>query len=168
MSPLATVTRGLVLLTLLSAGDSGTSSARTFRSSANNGSAKHQRITIRVRNGKTGFPIWLASPIVYVGKVDVQHMDEARRKTVLWNDAHINVQGADPRRVTVVVELVDRDCRDAASDGSLSATSEFDLDLVLSKGVVAPNLCSSKTQKPEPGVITLYVLPETIKELWNR
>ena len=135
---------------------------------ARTGGTKRETITVKVRNGKTGLPIWLASPYVYVGKVDTQQMPENQRKTAFWNDAHVDVSGANPRRVTVVVDFVHRDCRYAASDGSMEAAADFDLDVILSTGVVAPNLCSSKRQAPEPGVLTIYVIPSTFEELWNR
>ena len=152
----------VILLTLLLCTASG-NPAGAFQSLP----TKHEQITVKIRNGKTGLPIWLASPYVYVGKVDTQHMAQFRRKTTLWNDAHVDVTGANPRNVTVVVDFVHRDCRYATSDGSMSAAADFDLDVILSKGIVAPNLCSSKTQTPEPGVLTIFVIPATFKELWN-
>jgi hypothetical protein len=72
---------------------------------------RHEQITVKVRNGKTGLPIWLASPYVYVGNVDANHMAEAQRKTTFWNDAHVDVTGANPRNVTVVLDFIQRDCR---------------------------------------------------------
>ncbi len=94
-------------------------------------------------------------------------MAEAQRKTTFWNDAHVDVTGANPRNVTVVLDFIQRDCRYATSDGSMGAAADFDLDLILSKGVVAPNLCSSKTQTPKPGVLTIFVIPESFKDNWN-
>ncbi len=55
------------------------------------GGIKREQITVKVRNGKTGLPIWLASPYVYAGSVDSQHMTESHRKTSFWSDAHVDV-----------------------------------------------------------------------------
>ena len=159
----ASVARRILPLALLLFTVSGTQGG-AFQSTAPR--PKHEQITVKVRNGKTGLPVWLASPYVYVGKVDTLHMAESHRKTAFWSDAHVDVTGANPRSVTVWVDFVDRDCRFATSDGAMYA-ADFDLDLVLSKGVVVPNLCSSKTQTPEPGVLTLWVIPTTFKDLWN-
>ena len=43
----------------------------------------------------------------------------------------------------------------------------YNLDTILKTGVVARNLCGSKTQPPQPGVLTIYVLPATLKEQWE-
>lgn len=165
MIPLGSVVRGALPLALLLF-SAGTAPVGAFQA-AHTGSTKREQITVKARNGKTGLPIWLASPYVYVGMVDTQHMAENRRKTTFWNDAHVDVSGANPRQVTVVVDFVHRDCRYATSDGSMEAAADFDLDVILSTGVVAPNLCGSKTQAPEPGVLTIYIIPATFKELWN-
>lgn len=119
-----------------------------------------QTITVKVRNGKTGLPIWLASPCVYVGKFDLAKQDQACRKTKFWSDAHVDVSGADPRTLTVVLDFIHRDCQYAEATAS-GAVGDFDLDTILKKGVVAPNLCSSRTQLPEPSVVVMYVIPST-------
>jgi hypothetical protein len=164
MSTHGSLARGILPIALLLFNVTG-NSAGSFQP-GHAGATTHEQITVKIRNGRTGLPIWLASPYVYVGRVDPQHMAESRRKTAFWSDAHVDVTGANPRKVTVWVDFVDRDCRFATSDGAMYA-ADFDLDLVLSKGVVTPNLCSSKTQTPEPGVITMWVIPTTFKELWN-
>ncbi len=163
---LGSVIRGVLPFALLLF-NAGSTPVGAFQA-AHTGGSEREQILVKVRNGKTGLPIWLASPYVYVGKVDIQHRAENQRKTAFWNDAHVDVSGANPRRVTVVVDFVHRDCRYAASDGSMEAAADFDLDVILSTGVVAPNLCSSKRQAPEPGVLTIYVIPSTFEELWNR
>ena len=136
-----------------------------------------EQITVKIRNGKTGAPIWLASPYVFLGNPDPQNFEESRRKTKLWGDAHVDVTGVQPREVRVWVDFIHRDCRFAAGDNrfrtfdfggkTLNGIGSFDLDVILSKGIVAPNLCSSKTAQPEPGVLTIFVLPATFKELWD-
>jgi hypothetical protein len=139
--------------------------------------ARHQQITVKIRNGKTGRPIWLASPYVFLGKPDPQKFQESYRRTKLWNDAHVDVSGIAPREVRVWIDFIHRDCRFAEGDNrfrtfdlggsTLSGIGSFDLDTILSTGIVASNLCSAKTQRPEPGVLVIYVIPPTFKELWD-
>jgi hypothetical protein len=43
----------------------------------------------------------------------------------------------------------------------------YDIDQILSSGIVTQNLCGGKTLRPKPGVLTIYVLPESLKEMWN-
>jgi hypothetical protein len=141
------------------------------------GQTPHRQITVKIRNGKTGRPIWLASPYVFLGKSDPQHFEESYRRTKLWSDAHVDVSGVTPREIRVWIDFTHRDCRFAEGDNrfrtfdfrgkTLNGIGSFDLDTILSTGIVAPNLCSTKTQQPEPGVLVIYVVPATFKELWN-
>jgi hypothetical protein len=50
---------------------------------------------------------------------------------------------------------------------TLSRIPAYNIDAMLRIGAVAPNLCGAKTTAPSPGVLTIYVIPETFKELWN-
>ena len=136
----------------------------------------HQ-IEIHIRNGDTGRPIWYASPYVFLGTADVNDFARSYRRTRFWNDAHVTVDGVAPREVRVWVDFIDRDCRYAPNDKSmrtfdfagktLSRIPAYNIDDVLHTGIVAPNLCGTKTEMPHPGVLTIYVIPETFKELWN-
>ena len=137
----------------------------------------HQQIIVKIRNGKTGRPIWIASPYVFLGKTDPQNFEDSYRRTKFWGDARVDVSATQPREVRVWVDFIERDCRygddlkqflvfDYAGK-TLGNTEVYDIDRVLSTGIVTRNLCSSKTQRPEPGVLTIYVIPETFKELWN-
>ena len=129
-----------------------------------------QRIVVKIRNGNTGFPVWLASPYVFVGDTDPQKFIDSYRRTKLWGDAHVDVDGATPPEVKVWVDFIHRDCRYASVDRNYQtdpARTTYDIAKILAEGIVAPNLCSAKTQRPEPGVLTIYVLPATFKELWN-
>ncbi len=149
----------------------------TSQMPATSGARPPEKITVKIRDGKSGLPIWLASPYVFVGKTDPQKFKDSYRRTKLWGDAHVDVSGSDPREVKVWVDFIHRDCR--FPDGSqpyrtfdfagntLKGIDVYDIDKVLREGVVAPNLCSAKTQQPEPGVLTIYVLPATFKELWD-
>ncbi len=141
------------------------------------GSHPSQQIVVKIRNGKTGLPIWLASPYVFVGETDPQKFRDSYRRTKLWGDARVDVNGANPREVKVWVDFIHRDCRFPAVDQSyrtfdfagntLRNSEAYDIGKIMTEGVVAPNLCSTKTQHPEPGVLTIYVLPATFRELWD-
>ncbi len=137
----------------------------------------HLQIIVKIRNGKIGVPIWVASPYVFLGNTDPQKYMDSYRRTEWWADAHVDVSAAQPREVRVWVDYIDRDCRygddfkrflifDFAGN-TLRNTEAYDIDTILSRGIVTRNLCSNKTQQPEPGVLTIYVIPETLKELWN-
>ena len=75
------------------------------------------------------------------------------------------------------IDFIHRDCRFADGDNrfrtfdfsgnTLNGIGVFDVDTILSSGIVAPNLCSAKTKRPEAGVLTIYVIPATFKELWD-
>ena len=89
----------------------------------------------------------------------------------------MNIDGVEPREVRVWVDFIDRDCRYAPTDSSmrtfdlagktLSRIPAYNIDEILRTGIVGPNLCGAKTEAPTPGVLTIYVIPETFKELWN-
>jgi hypothetical protein len=136
--------------------------------------ASHQQITVEIRNGKTGGRVWHASPYVFLGKAEVENFSKSHRITSLWSDARVDVTAVTPREVRVWVDFTSQDCRFPEGDHqfrafdfagkTLDGIGSFDLDTILSKGVVAPNLCSARTQHPEPGVLVIYVVPLTFKE----
>ncbi len=142
-------------------------------------SEKKQKITVKIRNGKTGLPVWVASPYVFLGRIAPQDFEKSHRRTELWNDAHVDVTGVNPPEVRIWEDFISRDCRFDDKDkadkfrtfdsggNTLNGTDVYDLNMILKTGIVTPNHCSAKTQKPEPGVLTIYVIPLTLKELWN-
>jgi len=146
-------------------------------SGAVNANAPLHQIEVRIRNGKTGRPIWYASPYVFLGAADAAQFETSRRRTKFWNDAHVNIDGVEPREVRVWVDFIERDCRYAANDSSmrtfdfagktLSRIPAYNIDEILRAGIVTPNLCGAKTEAPAPGILTIYVIPETFRELWN-
>lgn len=163
---------GLLLLTLTLGDPLGAPTARAALQTR-----RHEQIIVKIRNGNSGLPVWLASPYVFVGKTDPAYLEDSHRRTRAWGDARVDVTGADPREVRVWVDFIHRDCRFADGDNrlrtfdlagnTLRGLEKYDLDLILTKGFVASNLCSTKTQAPEPGVLTIYVIPATFKELWD-
>jgi hypothetical protein len=62
---------------------------------------RRQLVTIKIRDGKSGLPIWLASRYVFVGSASPSQLEEARRPTRFWSDAHVDVGTADPRQLRV-------------------------------------------------------------------
>jgi hypothetical protein len=89
----------------------------------------------------------------------------------------LTISSAQPGEVRVWVDFIDRDCRYGDDfkryltfdfvGNTLRNTQAYDIDTILSTGIVARNFCSGKIEQPEPGVPTVYVIPETLKELWN-
>jgi hypothetical protein len=139
---------------------------------------QRQQIIVKIRNAKTGLPIWIASPYVFLGKTDPQRYEQNYRRTQLWGDAHVDVAGVNPREVRVWIDYLHQDCRYSEADYkkflvfdfggiTLNSTDTYNLDTILSTGIVAHNYCNARTQKPEPGVLTIYVIPESFKELWE-
>jgi hypothetical protein len=141
------------------------------------GPGQPQQITVKIRNGKTGRPIWFASPFVFLGEPDPKNFEASHRRTKWWSDAHVDVSGVTPREVRVWIDFIHRDCRFAEGDNrfrafdfggnTLNGIGSFDLNTILSTGIVAPNMCSTKAQHPEPGVLMIYVIPASFKELWD-
>lgn len=96
----------------------------------------------------------------------------------MWGDAKVDVTDAKSTEVRVWVDFLHRDCRIPEGDEtyrvfdlgghSLNTMAVYNLDSIITTGVVAPNLCGSKTQFPQPGVLVIYVLPATFKELWEQ
>ncbi len=90
----------------------------------------------------------------------------------------MDVTGTAPPEVRVWVDYLHRDCRVPEGDDTyrvfdlggrtLNTMATYDLNAILKTGVVAKNLCGSETQSPQPGVLTIYVLPATFKELWEQ
>lgn len=150
---------------------------QTSSPSAAQASSLHQHIVVQIRNGKTGRAIWIASPYVFLGSPDISKFDESYRRTKFWSDARVDVTGTEPREVRVWVDFIDRDCRYSTDvkdyrsfdygGRTLRNMPVYDIDKVLSTGIVTPNLCGTKTQQPKPGILTIYVIPESFKELWN-
>gem|GEM_PF-4058331 len=77
------------------------------------------------------------------------------------------------------MDFLHRDCRYSENDyrkflgfdyggNTLNNTDAYNLDTILSTGIVAHNDCNSRTQSPEPRVLTIYVIPASFKEIWDR
>lgn len=164
----------VALLFVLATHTSGRASAQQLASAP---AKSHQQIIVKIRNSKTGTPIWFASPYVFLGTADPQQFESSYRRTRFWGDAHVDVSATQPRQVRVWVDFIQCDCRYGSNfkqflifdyaGNTLRNTVAYDIDSILTTGIVAPNLCSPETQRPEPGVLTIYVIPETFKQLWD-
>ncbi len=138
---------------------------------------KPRFVTIKVRNGRTGLPVWIASPYVFLGNASGTYPDSEKsyRRTAFWNDAKVDVTNVSPPELRVWKDFISRDCRFVQGDtpgmGGSQLTNEplraYSISQILSTGIVTENKCSSKTSKPEPGVLTIYVIPLTFRELWD-
>src|SRR5215472_8435580 len=88
-----------------------TSGGASTQQSASAPAKSHQQIIVKIRNGKTGRPIWFASPYVFLGTTDPQQLENSYRRTRFWGDAHVDVSAPQPRQVRVWVDFIQRDCR---------------------------------------------------------
>ena len=164
----------MVLLFVLAIYTSGGANGQRSASAA---VKSRQQIIVKIRNGETGRPIWFASPYIFLGTADPRQLENSYKRTRFWGDAHVDVSATQPRQVRVWVDFIQRDCRYGSnfkqlrvfdySGNTLRNTDAYDIDSILATGIVASNLCSARIQQPEPGVLTIYVIPETFKQLWN-
>jgi hypothetical protein len=124
-------------------------------------SAPKQRITIKLLNGKTGGPVgWRGLASVRVG-----NLETVDKRTNLLGQARVEVTNADPAQVEIVPAFVSRDCRYA--EKSQTRPLSYLIDEIRSKGIVSENYCGSAKRVPKPGVLMIYVIPMTNRELWS-
>jgi hypothetical protein len=118
-------------------------------------------LTLRLLNGKTGRPIWWrGSPDVYLGTSSVP----IRRKTNLLGEEKIDVRDADERKLKVWVDFIEKDCR---SKDFRRIDETYSIDEVMTRGIVSMNYCGPSRERPAPGTLVIYVIPMTLRELWN-
>jgi hypothetical protein len=121
-----------------------------------------ERIILRLRDGRPGFPIWAEYPNVWVAR------QEGVNPATNWKgEIVVDVTGAVPRELRFLPNW-HADCR---YEGDLQNgwQVKYSITEILSKGVVGENVCGKKQAKPVPGVLVLYVRPRTLKEaiaLW--
>jgi len=126
-----------------------------------------QGITVKLLNGKTGRPVWWrGSAAVRFGKtLTHRELSPIYKRTNLFGEADLDVTGADPPQVAVRPDFISRDCR--FESGSQSESPLYSIDEIRSKGIVSANYCGAPRRDPKPGVIMIYVVPSTLRELWN-
>jgi hypothetical protein len=130
-------------------------------------STMKQKITIKLLNGKTGRPLWwrgLASLRVgnMVNHRDVNPID---KRTNLFGEAEVDVTDASPPQIEIGVNFISRDCRYEPQSQSHSLI--YSIDEILTKGIVSDNYCGGSRRAPKPGLLMIYVIPSTTRELWS-
>ena len=137
-------------------------------------------ITLKLLNGETGHPVrWRGSPYVFLGNQanDSENFEDRGKRTNLSGELKIDVTGAIPAVVKVWVDFLHRDCRFPESKASstrtftysgstLAALPTYSIEEILKKGVVSENYCGSR-RAAKPGILVIYVIPATYRELWN-
>lgn len=120
-----------------------------------------QKITIKLLNGKTGRAVWWRG----LASVHVGSFDSVDKRTDLLGQAGVDVTNASPAQVEVIPAFVSRDCR--YSEKSQTRPLSYSVDEIRSKGIVSDNYCGTAKRDPKPGVLMIYVIPMTNRELWN-
>jgi hypothetical protein len=123
--------------------------------------AVRQKITIKLLNGKTGRAVWWRG----LASVRVGGRESVDRRTNLLGEAGVDVTNASPAQVEVIPAFVSHDCR--FSEKSQTRPLSYSVDEVRSKGIVSDNYCGTAKRDPKPGVLMIYVIPMTNRELWN-
>jgi hypothetical protein len=130
-------------------------------------STTKQRITVKLLNGNTGRPVWwrgLAS--VRVGSaINRTDLDPVIKRTNLVGEAEVEVTNANPPQIEVGADFISRDCRYGPQSGSQSLI--YSIDEIRAKGIVSENYCGGPRRAAKPGVLMIYVIPSTLRELWN-
>jgi hypothetical protein len=130
--------------------------------------SEKQRITIKLVNGKTDRPVWWRGlAYVRVGDAITANKGFSDKRTNLIGEANVDVTGANPPKVEVNADFISRDCRDRVPITSPLPLRLYEIDEIRKKGVVSDNFCGGPTRVPKPGVLVIYVIPMTLRELWN-
>jgi hypothetical protein len=124
-------------------------------------SVPKQKITIKLLNGKTGRSVWWRG----LASVRVGSLDSVDKRTNFLGQARVDVTSANPAQVAVVPAFVSRDCR--YSEMSRTRPLSYSIDQIRSTGIVSDNYCGGARRTPKPGVLMIYVIPLTNRELWN-
>jgi hypothetical protein len=125
-----------------------------------------QKITIKLLNGKRGRPVWwrgMASVRVgsMICRTDCAAVD---KRTNLAGEAKVDVTNANPRQITIGADFISRDCRFTPQSQARSLI--YSIDEIQAKGIVSDNYCGGPKRSPKPGVLIIYVIPSTLRELW--
>ena len=118
----------------------------------------HERIIVRLRDGRTGIPIWAEYPNIWLGKRATENPS-----TNLKGEIVVDVTGAMPREIRFLPNWY-ADCR-YQGDVQNGSKVKYSITEALSKGVVGENVCGGKHAKLVPGVLVLYVRPLTLQEV---
>jgi hypothetical protein len=126
-----------------------------------------QTITLKLVSGNTGHSVWwLGKAAVRIGSA-IKPGDQGWLPitTNLVGEAKVDVTNADPAQLEAEVNYITRDCR--YSSTSQSQPVMYSIDEIRTRGIVSDNYCGGPKQAPKPGVLVVYVIPMTLRELWN-
>jgi len=119
------------------------------------------RVALRILNGKTGWPVWVELPNVWLGGANSPI--DPPPQTNLRGEIKLEVPAADLRELRFLPNWY-VDCR--SSDDQLAGNKlKYSIGEILAVGIVAENVCGKPRAKPTPGVLTLYVRPRTWTEI---
>ncbi len=96
-----------------------------------------ETITLRLRDGRTGFPIWAEDPNIWVG-----HLEGVNPRTNWKGEIVVDVTGAVPRELRFSPNWY-ADCR-YQGDIHTGYEVKYSLAEIMAKGVVAGNVCGKR------------------------
>jgi hypothetical protein len=115
--------------------------------------------TLLLLNGKTGSPIrWRGAP-----SIGFPSGQTSARRTNFFGKETVRVDNPDDRQVDVSVDFIDKDCR---SENYEPRSETYSIEEILKSGIVSKNFCGKYHAQPRPGLLAIYVVPATFKELW--
>jgi hypothetical protein len=122
---------------------------------------QQKKVVLRIRNGKTGWPIWAELPNVWIG--GAKSPLDPPPKTDWRGEIKLEAPADGPHEIRLTPNWY-IDCR-IPSEVTAGRNLKYSIDQILKDGVVSENLCGEPRAKPVPGVIILYVRPRTWKEI---
>ena len=115
---------------------------------------KKQRefITLKVINGKTGRSVWNTIPYVFIGeKLNGCRISIATRKSGIERTC-LGRHVAPPLQFTF--------------DGTtIQQENSYSIAQIKKAGIVTANYCGTAQAQPHPGILLIYVIQETFKQL---
>jgi len=114
-----------------------------------------QFITVRTVNAHTDIPVWWrSSPTICVGSASYDAC--ITQKGNLFGDVRVDVSHTDTPTIRVGEDFV-----------SCSGGGTYSINEIIVHGIVAENDCGKAKRQPKPGVLVIYVVPMSFKELWK-
>jgi hypothetical protein len=133
---------------------------------AQTSSTPKQKITIKLLNGRTGHAVWWRGlATLRIGRaISRTELDAIDKRTNFFGEAEVDVTDANPRQIQMWADFISRDCRYSPE---APASHVYSIDEIQAKGIVSENYCGGPRRAPKPGVLMIYVIPSTLRELWN-
>ena len=129
-------------------------------------STPKQKITIKLLNGRTGHAVWWRGlATLRIGQaISRKELCAIDKRTNLLGEAQVDVTDANPRQIEIWADFISRDCR---YNSEAPAIHLYSIDEIQATGIVSENYCGGPRRSPKPGVLMIYVIPSTLRELWN-